>query len=56
MTASRAAPAARHLPGWLLVGAALLILLASAMAIEVLHSSSSWPLTAPPCWWACSSA
>src|SRR5947209_6558811 len=38
MTASRAAPAARHLSGWLLVGAALLILLASAVAIEVLHA------------------
>src|SRR5437588_3992735 len=38
MTASRAAPPARHLPGWLLVVAALLLLLASAVGIEVLDA------------------
>src|SRR5919199_1547032 len=38
MTASRAALPVRHLPGWLLVVAALLILLASAVGIEVLDA------------------
>ena len=38
MTASRAAPSARHLPGWLLVVTALLLLLASAVGIEVLDA------------------
>src|SRR5437763_2961420 len=38
MTASRAALPMRHLPGWLLVVAALLILLASAVGIEVLDA------------------
>ena len=38
MTASRAALPTRHLPGWLLVVAALLILLASAVGIEVLDA------------------
>ena len=38
MTASRAGPPARPLPGWLLVVAALLLLLASAVGIEVLDA------------------
>src|SRR5256714_946383 len=38
MTASRAALPVRHLPGWLLVVTALLLLLASAVGIEVLDA------------------